>query len=85
MSDSPEKQVLDIGLWSHFDMRAYSFVCELKKLLEPLKDLGTSMDSGTDQLIADMLVSVGGVEYLILVRPSNGQLIKEGKATPRIV
>lgn len=73
-----EKHVFEVASNAGFDMRPYSVVTELKRVLASLADHGTSMDSGTGSRSADLWLTIGGVEYFLTVRPSNNQLIKEG-------
>lgn len=77
-SKDQERSVFDTATSAGFDMRPYSVVMELKRVLAALADHGTSMDSGTSARSADLWITIGGIEYFINVRPSNNQLIKEG-------
>jgi len=85
-----ERGVLDIAA-QHWDTAPYTVALEVKRLLGPIVDAGTSIDSGTGLLWpwgapapieghadADLHPIIDGVEYHLTVRKSNRQLIKEG-------
>jgi hypothetical protein len=72
-----ERGVVNIGVSQGFDMRPYSLVLEMKRLLAPIADQGSSMDSGTLDGLADMYLTVGGVEFFISVAPSKSQAAKD--------
>lgn len=44
---------------------AYSLIQEIRGLIQPLTDTGTSMDTGAGCGSADMYFTVGGVEYFM--------------------
>ena len=73
-----ETEVVDLGLSVGFDMRPYSIVTEMKRLLAPIADEGSSMDSGTMDGEADLYLTVGGVEFFITVKLSNSYKARVG-------
>ena len=75
------RKVMDM-IPSDWDRKPISLVYEIRDFLEGVKDQGTSMDSGTDGTCGDLWVTIQGVEYLITVKKSNAQLVREGKLTP---
>ena len=81
MTDETKRRLHDI-LPPDWDNGPISLVHEMCQLLKPIADQGTSMDTGTMDGEADMIISVGGVEYFIIVRRSNAQLAKDGKWFP---
>lgn len=80
-SDRRHSKVADL-LPEDWDREPFSLMTELRDLLSTVKDVGTSIDSGSGDGYADLWVTVGGVEYYITARRSNNQLTKEGKPLP---
>lgn len=65
-----------------WDKAPLSIAHEIRKFLDAVKDAGTEIDSGTDGVTGDLWVTIQGVEYLVAVKKSNKQLVKEGKLPP---
>lgn len=51
------------------DINAYSVALEIKRLIAPMIDEGTPVDSGTGFGEADLRCSIGGQYYAIIVKP----------------
>lgn len=93
MSDNEyeeERRVLDVGA-RQWDGTPYTVALEIKRLLAAIVDVGTFIDSGHGLLWprhapapieghaeADLWPNIGGVEFYIMVRKSNSQLLREG-------
>jgi hypothetical protein len=80
--DSEQVKRVMARLPPEWDAAPYSFAEEIAGFLRSVKDEGTSIDSGTDGASGDLWVTVQGVEYLIVVRKSHAQSLKEGKSIP---
>lgn len=67
---------------SEWDRAPLSIAHEIRGFLDGVKDQGTEIDSGTDGVNGDLWVTIQGIEYLVSVKKSNKQLVKEGKLPP---
>lgn len=72
MSNAPEKpdssKVVHNLIPSEWDRGPYNVANELKYLLCPIADAGTSIDTGTSDGLADLWVTVDGEEYHLTVK-----------------
>jgi hypothetical protein len=64
---------------SEWDRKPLSIAHEIRTFLDSVKDQGTEIDSGTDGVCGDLWVTIQGIEYLVTVKKSQGQLAREGK------
>lgn len=55
---------------SDWDKRPISLAHELRNLLKSIADEGTNIDSGGGDGMADLWVTIDGVEYYIAIKPS---------------
>lgn len=53
-----------------WDNDASTVAGELRELLATMKDEGTHIDSGGGDGVADLWVTIGGIEYAITVKKS---------------
>lgn len=54
-----------------WDMRPFSVVSEIRNFLRSIKDEGTNVDSAMGDGVADLWVTIDGVEFYIKVSRSN--------------
>lgn len=82
MSDENErKRMMHSAIPADWDDKPMSLAHEIADLLKPVRDAGTSADSGGGNGMADLWVTVGGIEFFISIRRSNRQLaIDAGEA-----
>lgn len=60
----------------HWDKSPFGLAGEVRRFLGSVADQGTAIDSGSGDGIADLWVTVQGVEYFISVRRSNRQKLR---------
>lgn len=67
-----DKQVRIIHdmLPAEWDSGPLSLAHEIRNLLKPVADEGTGIDSGGGDGMADLWVTIGGIEYLITIKRS---------------
>lgn len=53
-----------------WDRKPFALATELRDFLSTVKDEGTQIDSGSGDGVADLWVTVGGIEYYISIKPS---------------
>jgi hypothetical protein len=75
---TPRIQVMHDMMPADWDRKPLALAHEIRNFLSSVKDQGTEIDSGTDGMSGDLWVKIGGVEWYINIRKSNGQLLKEG-------
>jgi hypothetical protein len=61
-----ENEVLDMD--ADFDIGAYALSLEMKKLLAPLADEGSHIQTGTWDGGASMYIAYGGARFLVIVK-----------------
>lgn len=84
MDEETEKRVRDMMnmVPDHWDKGPMVLASEVKRFLMSVADHGTGVDSGGGDGLADLWVTVDGIEYYLTIRKSNGQLTREGKLKP---
>ena len=78
MSDEQNRtRILMESVPGGWDRAPISLAYEIRAFLQSVKDVDSSIDSGTDGASGDLWVTVQGVEYFINIRKSNSQIAKE--------
>jgi len=68
------KKVLMNIIPKTWDSKPLSLAHELVGFLQTIKDEGTGIDSGSMDGLADLWVTVQGIEYIITIKPSRAAL-----------
>jgi hypothetical protein len=68
MSENARIRALLDAIPAGWDLRPITLVQEIRTLIKPLTDEGSSMDTGTANGEADMWFTVGGAEFLMTIK-----------------
>lgn len=92
-----ERYVLDTVLSEQGDVAPYTLCLELKRMLAQIVDADTDIDTSAGVLWpfgapnpivghseADLYATVGGIEFMISLRRSNPQLLKDGVSAEQL-